>query len=120
MWPLYVEGPSKFWVEYCRQLSERFETDSEMYSDDFLNTFNESELFGTCKNAVVGKLLWYDWEECSKPCGGGVRIKIAEACIPEYAVCTDLNIVRESCNTNECPKELSIGVPPGNCQFHFT
>ena len=75
-----------------------------MYSEDFLNTFNESELFGSCKNAVVGKLLWYDWEECSKTCDGGVRMKMAEACIPEYAVCTDLNIVRESCNTNKCPE----------------
>ena len=115
-----MEGPSKFWIDYCGQLSGRFATYSDMYSDDFLNTFEESAFFDSCKKAVVGKLLWYDWEECTKTCGGGVRMKMAEACIPEYAVCTDLNIVRESCNTNDCPEDLPIGVPPGNCHFHLT
>ena len=62
---------------------------------------------------VTGKLLWYDWENCSKSCGSGVRVKIAQACIPTYAICHHLNILRESCNTHDCPEDIPIGVPPG-------
>ena len=113
-WPEYVEAPSKFWIDYCGQLSERFATFSDMYSEDFLNTFKDSVFFESCKYAVDGKLLWYEWENCSKSCGGGVRMKIAEACIPEYASCAELNILREPCNTDECPEDIPIGVPPGD------
>ena len=47
-------------------------------------------------------------------CGGGVRIKIAQACIPTYATCDNLNVLRESCNTHDCPEDIPIGVPPGD------
>ena len=41
-------------------------------------------------------------------------MKIAQACIPTYATCGDLNILRESCNTHGCPEDIPIGVPPGD------
>ena len=53
-------------------------------------------------------------------CGGGVRIKIAQACIPTYATCDNLNVLRESCNTHDCPEDIPIAVPPGDEKIQKT
>ena len=78
-----------------------------MYSDEFLDTFRNSEFYVRCKSSVTGILTWYDWEKCSLSCGGGMRVRIAAQCVPEYAVCEGLQIQREDCNDFECPEEIS-------------
>ena len=87
--------------------------------ETFLSAFQSSQFFATCKQSVNGKLSWFEWENCSKTCKSdqkcGVRIRIAESCVPEYAVCKQIQVQREECNCQACPPpepaltELPIG-----------
>ena len=82
---------------------DRARNDVEMYSDDFLQTFEKSDFFTVCKKSVDGKLQWKDWGECSRSCGGGFQTKIATSCVPDYAVCYGIQILEQSCNDQACP-----------------
>ena len=96
-----------YWLNVC----ERAKTDVDMYSDDFLQTFEKSDFFNMCKKTVEGKLRWKDWNHCSVSCGGGFQSKIAVACVPDYAVCYDIQILERSCNENACPVMPSSYLP---------
>ena len=91
--------PVNFWLYSC----DRSRIFVEMYSDEFLRTFEKSDFFLTCKKSVEGKLSWYEWGECSVSCGGGVKTKIASSCVPDYAVCYGLQIHQKACNEVDCP-----------------
>ena len=60
----------------------------------------------SCNTAACpsGQLTWNDWSECSKSCGGGIRIKTANECLPSGAICEEVPIKEESCNENACPE----------------
>ena len=60
----------------------------------------------SCNTATcpVGQWTWNDWGECSNSCGGGIRIKTADQCLPQGAVCEDVPILEETCNENTCPE----------------
>ena len=90
--------PVDYWLHVC----DRFRMDVEMYSDDFLQTFEKSDFFKECKKSVEGKLRWKEWNHCSVSCGGGFQSKIAIACVPDYAVCYDMQILERSCNEEAC------------------
>ena len=77
------------------------------------NLLKKVTSFSTCKKEVEGKLSWNDWGTCSASCGGGARIKIAHSCVPEYAVCNDIPIIEEPCNSSICPDMPSTYLPPG-------
>jgi len=48
-----------------------------------------------------------EWESCSKTCKSdgkcGVRVRVAESCVPEYAACNEIQVQREDCNCDACP-----------------
>ena len=52
---------------------------------------------------------WGAWGECSKTCAGGEQTKNRTCSNPAPAhggnVCVGDNIVSQSCNTQECPRE---------------
>ena len=91
--------PVDYWLHVC----DRFRIDVEMYSDDFLQTFEKSDFFNMCKKTVEGKFQWKEWSDCSVSCGGGHQTQIAVACVPEYAVCNGIQILERSCNDQVCP-----------------
>ena len=84
-----------------------------MYSDSFLSAFERCDFFENCKKRVQGKLSWNKWTGCSVACGGGYKIRIAQACVPSYAQCYDLQVIEESCNSQTCPEFPSTFLPPG-------
>ena len=85
---------------------DRARIEVEMYSDNFLQTFENSDFFTMCKKTVEGKLQWKEWNHCSVTCGGGFQSKIAIACVPDYAVCYDIPILEQSCNEEACPVQF--------------
>ena len=87
--------------------------DVELYTEDFLLTFEKSDFYSTCKNEVEGKLIWNDWGKCSLSCGGGIKLRTARRCTPEYAHCYELPIKEEPCNDQVCPEFPSTFFPPG-------
>merc|ERR1712147_97231 len=60
--------------------------------------------------------MGYDWEECSRSCSTGatcgVRVRIASGCVPEYAVCQNIQIEREDCGCEKCTESLT-NIPVG-------
>ena len=98
LFPLYVTGPVNIWFETCSLLF----TSTEMYSDQFINTFTNSMFFSECQRFVSGKLIWNNWESCSKSCAidgvCGVRVRIAVECVPSFALCTEMQVQREDCS----------------------
>ena len=60
----------------------------------------------SCNTAAcsVGQWTWNDWDECSSSCGGGIRIRTAEQCLPKGAVCEEVPIKKETCNEDPCPE----------------
>lgn len=105
--PQYVSDPVDYWLNTC----ERALTNVEMYSENFLQTFEKSDFFKICQNTVEGKLQWKEWNDCSVSCGGGFQSKIAVACLPHYAVCNGLQILERNCNENVCPDYPSTYFP---------
>ena len=103
LFPKYVSEPTTSWFDTCSLLY----AEKDVYTDDFLSAFESSDFFNQCQSAVNGKLTWLEWENCSKTCKSddtcGVRIRLAEACIPEYAACNEVQVQREECNCNDCP-----------------
>ena len=100
--------PVDYWLHVCG----RFRIEVDMYSDNFLQTFENSYFFKMCKKEVEGKLQWKEeWNDCSVSCGGGFQSKIAVACIPEYVGCRDIQILEQSCNENACPEMPSSYLP---------
>ena len=73
-----------------------------MYTDAFVSEFQSSLYFDACQVFVPGKILWHDWTECSKSCGAGLRFRMANHCIPSYALCKELQVKQEVCNTEPC------------------
>ena len=96
--PQYVLLPVDFWLNVCH----RARVDVDMYSDDFILTFDKSDFFGTCKKTVKGKLQWKEWSDCSVSCGGGLQTKIASSCVPDYAICYEIPILERNCNEHVC------------------
>ena len=105
--PYYILNPVDNWLNAC----ERARAEVEMYSDNFLQTFERSDFFESCKKTVEGKLQWKEWNHCSVTCGGGFQRKIAVACIPQYTVCNDIQILEQTCNTNACQDTPSKFLP---------
>ena len=105
--PQYVSEPVDYWLNVC----DRARTDVEMYSDNFLQTFEKSDFFDTCKKTVEGKLQKKEWNHCSVSCGGRFQSKIATACVPDYAVCYDIPILEQSCNEVACAETPSGYLP---------
>ena len=91
--------PVDYWLSVC----DRARTDVNMYSDDFVQTFERSDFFSSCKKSVDGKLQWQEWSECNVLCGGGIQTKIASSCVPDYAVCHGIPILERTCNEHVCP-----------------
>ena len=50
--PQYVSEPVDDWLNTC----DRIRTDVEMYSDNFLQTFENSDFFTTCKKQSQANL----------------------------------------------------------------
>ena len=96
-----------YWLNDC----DRARIELDMYSDDFLQQFEESNFFKTCKKTVAGKLKWNDWVDCSASCGGGIQRKHANSCVPNYAVCYDIQILQRDCNQQACLELPSMYVP---------
>ena len=88
-----------FWLNTCH----RAQSYVDVYSDDFLETYEKSDFFVTCKKSVEGKLKWREWSDCSVTCGGGIQTKIATSCVPSYAVCFGIQIKEQTCNEQVCP-----------------
>ena len=105
--PKYVTWPVDYWLHAC----DRLRIDVEMYSYNFLQTFEKSYFFKMCKTEVEGKLQWGEWNDCSVSCGSGIQLKIATACIPEYVSCRGIQILEQSCNENDCPDMPSSYLP---------
>ena len=105
--PLYVSEPVEDWLNEC----DRARTDVEMYSGNFLQTFENSFFYEMCRKTVKGKLQWKEWNHCSVSCGGGFQRKIAVACIPHYTACNGIQILEQPCNENACPHNPSKFFP---------
>jgi len=106
-----VEEPVENWFEECKDL---LGTDSEnMYTDEFQSEFESSMYFDKCQIFVAGKISWHEWTECSKSCGGGLRFKVAEDCVPSYAHCLELPVKQEVCNSEPCLYGANTDSPPG-------
>ena len=98
-----------YWLHIC----ERSRIEVEMYSDNFLREFESCAFFGQCARDVEGKLSWNNWGNCDVSCGGGVRLRVAKSCVPDYALCNSLNVLEEPCNSEPCPDMPSTYLPPG-------
>ena len=59
----------------------------------------------SCSNQIcpIGQWTWNEWSKCSLSCGGGIRMKTADECIPKGAVCEETPIIQEACNEEACP-----------------
>ena len=111
LFPNYVLNPVENYFEACEAMQISTE---EMYTDIFLSEFQSSIYFNQCKNFVEGKLSWNPWLPCSVSCNGGIRIQLAEECIPNYSRCDQLPVKQEICNTDACPfQPTSFDAPPG-------
>ena len=88
-----------FWLNACN----RAQIQNNNYSEDFIQTFENSEFFTTCKKSVEGKFQWREWGACSVNCGGGIQTKIATSCLPNYAVCYGIQVLERTCNNQACP-----------------
>ena len=60
-----------------------------------------------------GKLSWHDWTKCTKTCDGGIQIRLANDCVPSYAVCRDLQVKQRPCNEEACFYGPHSETPPG-------
>lgn len=101
--------PVDQWLHVCN----RSRADVDMYTHEFLTTFEKSDFFSSCKKTVAGKLKWNDWGDCSVTCGKGSKIRVASSCIPTYAYCYDMQVLEEQCNTQDCPDMPSNFLPAG-------
>ena len=99
LFPQYVSGPVDYWLETCHWALAYV----EIYSEDFIQTFERSSFFTKCKQSVPGKLNWKEWSDCSVSCGRGTQTKIASSCIPDYAICYEIPILERACNDQACP-----------------
>ena len=94
-----MSGPVDNWLAEC-DLARAF---VDVYSDDFLQSFERSDFYTVCKNTVAGKLKWKEWSDCSVSCGGGTQTKIASSCVPDYAICYGIQISERTCEEQACP-----------------
>ena len=104
--PEYVDVPIKEKLSLCRDHSEN--QSDELYSQSFLDTFERSVIFETCKSSLEGKIKWKDWSKCSKLCSDdlncGEQTRTRDTCLPSYAECSnEMNQVRK-CKCNKCDK----------------
>ena len=89
------------WLAECKNKFEETEK-YDYYSSSFVFAISNSVFNSECKDSIVGKYDWYEWEECSKTCATGYQIKMAQQCQPPGAVCNGLNLERRDCNNYPC------------------
>ena len=88
--------------------------ETDLYSQKFLTSFDQSDFFQNCQTSVEGKLDWNQWGNCDVSCGGGVKLKTAKSCVPSYAHCFGMQVIEEPCNQQACPaNSMAYDVPPG-------
>ena len=114
--PEYILAPLTSIKNRCRNVTSPHDNQT-VYSQAFIEELGASKFKDVCLHFITGKTIWHDWEECSKSCRNndkcGYRIRLAEKCVPSYAVCRNALIQREDCNCDPCPQVLP-DVPVGS------
>ena len=82
---------------------------------DYAICFGIQIIEQTCNNqeCPIGQWIWNDWSECTASCGGGMKFKTAQSCEPVGADCTEVPVLKEKCNQQNCPHMPSQYIPEG-------
>ena len=64
LFPNTVIEPIRQKMEVCKKHMN--ETNTDLYSDTFLRTFENSKTFSSCKTSLKGMIKWNSWGKCNK------------------------------------------------------
>ena len=106
LFPTIIEPQLKEKLSLCEEHTNA-ESD-ELYSEAFLNSFENSIVFETCQSNLKGMIKWHDWGKCEKLCSDdldcGMQTRSKDKCLPSYAKCTDQITQTRKCKCNKCGK----------------